>query len=246
MDTTTPDRFANFERLAVDVGKVASRERLHYRCRQTFKGIDLAGKTVLEIGAGAGVYSAFAAVSGAKQVVSLEPEGDGSTKGYTSAIHQIAHGLDLPNWSVHNQTIQDYDNQGAIFDVVLLHYSINHLNEPACIELKSSPQARQVYLDLFTKISAMMAPGATLIIADASRYNFWPMVRLPNPAIGCIEWHKHQSPRTWTNLLKPIGFAPQGVRWYRYYELRMLGPLAGNAIAAFFLTSHFRLVMTKR
>lgn len=239
-------RMADFEALATRRAGFASVERLRHRCRETFKGIDLAGKALLEIGAGLGVFSAYAAIAGARRVVALEPEAAGSTKGYASGIQELTSALGLTNLHVVGQTIQEYDGGEDTFDLVLLYNSINHLDEPMCTEIRRSEEARQVYRRLFRKIASLTAPGGLLLIADVSRHNFWPKVGLRNPLARSIEWHKHQSPGIWGDLLRPLGFDRQSVTWYRFYPLRRLGPLAGNAVAAFFLSSHFRLVLKKR
>ncbi len=89
----------------------------------------------------------------------------------------------------------------------------------------------------------MLNPNARMIIIDASRYNFFPMIGLRSPLMPKIEWHKHQSPQTWMKLLEPIGFVKERVTWYQYHATRHLGPLVANRVVSFFLNSIFRLVV---
>ena len=43
-----------------------------------FAGVNFENKNVLDIGSGTGIYSIYASLSGAKNVVSIEPETEGS------------------------------------------------------------------------------------------------------------------------------------------------------------------------
>jgi len=235
---------SRFERLAVEIGRYASAERAWFRCRRTFRGVPLAGKSLLEIGAGAGVFSAYAITQGASHVTALEPELAGSTEGYVSALGRMQAGLGAEDFEVLPDTIQAFDPGDRKFDIVLSYNSVNHLDEPMCMELRRSEEAREVYRHIFRKVAGMMVPGGHLILADASRYNFFGMIGLRAPLAPTVEWEKHQSPRTWLRLLEPLGFRKVALSWRRNYPLRYLGPLGANRVVNFFLSSHFRLVVT--
>jgi 2-polyprenyl-3-methyl-5-hydroxy-6-metoxy-1,4-benzoquinol methylase len=233
----------DFDALAVRLGGFKSPERVRFRCRETFRRLPLAGRRLLEIGAGAGIFSAYAITQGAAHVVALEPETAGSTEGSVGKIHQMQDALGAANLEVSAATIQTYDSGGRLFDIILCHNSVNHLDEPSCTALGESEEARESYRGIFRKLAGMMSPGGLLVLADVSRHNLYPMIGLRNPIAPNIEWHKHQAPATWARLLEPLGFRKHMLSWYRYHPLRWLGPLAANRVANFFLTSHFRLVM---
>lgn len=235
------DRLAIFERLSTTVSSYASPARAIFRYQQAYRGIDLRGKTVLDIGAGRGMASAFAIAQGAKHVVALEPESAGSTDGYSAVILRVQEELNASNFEVRAQPVQDYDNAGRTFDVVLLYQSVNHLDEPMCMALGHSEEARDVYRGIFGRIAGMMNPDARLIMVDASRHNFFPMIGLKNPLLPMIEWEKHQTPRTWVRLLAPLGFVKERVSWHTYHALRHFGPVFANRVVSFVLNSVFRL-----
>jgi SAM-dependent methyltransferase len=242
--TDRPDSLRErFLQLAQELGGYQSAARATFRCKQVFRGVDLENKRVLEIGAGVGVFSAYAVVSGARKVLALEPEIAGSTRGYKAKIQQMAERLGAGSFEVRADTLQAYRPGDNVFDVVLSYNSVNHLDEPMCIELNRSEQARSVYSELFRKIRDMMTPGGLLIICDCSRHNFFADLGMRNPIARTIEWHKHQSPRVWMRVLRPLGFRRKSLSWYRMYPLRKLGWLAANAVAAYFQASHFRLVL---
>ena len=60
-----------------------------------FDGVPLAGRRVLDIGAGDGVYSFYAAATGAARVVALEPEAEGSSPGVTAKFSHLSEVLRL-------------------------------------------------------------------------------------------------------------------------------------------------------
>lgn len=246
MPTDRPESLKErFLQLAQELGGYGSASRAMFRCAEVFRAADLKGKSVLEIGAGAGVFSAYAAVSGARKVVALEPEVAGSTVGYKAKIEQMAQRLGSGNLEVCGDTIQAYEPKGNLFDVVLSYNSVNHIDEPACMELHRSEQARAVYRAIIGKIRDMMPPGGLLIICDCSRHNFFPLLRLRNPMCPSIEWHKHQSPRVWIKIISPLGFHKKSLSWYHMYPLRNLGWLASNRLTAYFQASLFRLVLER-
>ena len=79
-----------------------------------------------------------------------------------------------------------------------------------------------------------------------SRRNFFALVGIRNPVAPDIEWHKHQAPEVWAELLGGAGFSKPRTRWSSFYQLRRPGrSLLGHRLAAYFLQSHFCLTMEK-
>ena len=211
-----------------------------------FGGVDLTGKTMLDIGAGEGLYSFYAACMGASNVVSLEPEAAGSSTGTVEAFERTASLLGQKQVQFVPQPLQDYESSDESFDVLLLHASINHLDEVACTRLHRDPEAQSVYLEIFDRLAALAKPGAKLIAVDCARRNLFADLKVTNPMAPTIEWHKHQSPELWSSLLARVGFANPTIRWSSFNTLRSFGRLVlGNRIAAYCLTSVFCLTMEK-
>ncbi len=152
-------------------------------------------------------------------------------------------GLDAPNLELFEDIVQNYDCGERKYDIVLMHNTVNHLDEPMCEQLHYSSKAKRIYRDIFKHISSMMSPGGKLIIADCSRHNFFQLIRLKHPITPQIEWKKHQAPKTWVSILDPLGFVKEDLSWTVAYPLRKFSLLLSNRIAAFFLFSHFRLVL---
>jgi SAM-dependent methyltransferase len=220
---------------------------LRFYVKFLFDGVSIKDRSVLEIGGGKGTLSFFAGCSEAKRVLCLEPEAAGSSAGMQKAFHRVAVRLGLDEVRLEPATLQQFDPRGETFDLVLLHNSINHLDEKACVALRRSESARARYRDLFAKIATLTRSGGVFLATDCSPYNFFGTLGLRNPLMPTIEWHKHQSPWTWAGLLGEAGFERPRIRWTTLNSLRAPGRiLFGNACAAFFLTSHFCLTMSRR
>ncbi len=198
-----------------------------------FEGIDLKGKNVLDVGSGNGWISVYVFMNGAKRVIGLEPMETG--------IREICLGSD--SVSIVPSTIQEYNAQET-FDLIVLHDSINHLNEEACIKLKET-RSQVIYYMIFNRLFNMLNRGGKIVIADASSSSFFADLGWPNPFDRTIEWHKHQKPELWAKLLSDCGFIHPKISWLTPKKLMFLDRILSNRIASYFLVSHFRLVMWK-
>lgn len=224
----------------------SNHKNLQFHMNAIFDGTEFSNKQILDIGGGKGLYTFYSASRGAKHVISLEPEGDGSNDGVHQLFNDVNQTLNLDNVELQAKTLQQFNPGSTYFDLILMHNSINHLDEDACENLKHDPKAQATYLELFRRIYDMAAPGARLIVCDCSRYNAWAFLKLRNPFAPSIEWTKHQSPKLWARLLKQAGFQTPRIRWSTFNRLGAPGRLLlGNKIMAFFLRSHFCLTMEK-
>jgi SAM-dependent methyltransferase len=223
-----------------------SPDRLRFYLDYLFHNVELHGATMLDVGAGDGNYSFYAASAGAAKVVSLEPTQAGSSAGVAGTFERTAALLHLDKVQLVRERFQDYDPVDTKFDVLLLHASVNHLDEDACIHLHRDREAQKTYLTLFRKLAALSTPGAKLIVVDCSRRNLYPDLGLRNPFAPSIEWHKHQPPELWACLLSQVGFAKPEIRWNSFNRLGRVGRLLlGNRIAAYTLNSLFSLTMER-
>jgi cyclopropane fatty-acyl-phospholipid synthase-like methyltransferase len=201
---------------------------------------------MLDIGAGTGLLSLYAACNGAERVVALEPEAAGSRKDMRAVFHATADELGCTQAEMLPLTFQEYEPAGQQFDVVMVHQAINHLDEEACIRLHRDPAARATYRRLLAKLAGMCSDGAKLIIVDVSRHNLFSQLGLRCPFAKTIEWHKHQPPKVWSRLLSDAGFQTRRVRWFAFNRLGLPGrALLGNAVGAYVLGTNFCLVAEK-
>lgn len=224
----------------------SSPDNLRFYLDYLFEGVRFPGKAMLDIGGGSGLFSFYAGCMGAKTVVCLEPEAEGAGQGVINKFQKFSRYLSLDQVKLVPITLQKFDPASQKFDIILLHNSINHLDESACMSLEHDSQALSTYKALLHKISSMASRGAKIIVADCSRYNFFALLHLKNPIAPAIEWHKHQPPELWARLLSDCGFVNPKIRWTSLNRLRSAGRLfLGNRVVSFFLRSHFVLTMEK-
>lgn len=223
-------------------------DRFLFYCKgQLFPGVDFRDKAMLDIGCGDGLYMVWAAVNGASSVVGLEPlaDGSGSSKRVKHILHEITDAMDFHNIERHACTFQEFECEDDTFDILLMHASINHLDEKMCIELQSNPEAQLIYIQMFRKMRRIMRKHGKIIIVDASNRNVYGDLgfkkNLVNPR---LRWHNHQTPQFWAKMLRNAGFGRPKISWLSNSHLGPLGVFLRNKPLAYFLESAFRLEMT--
>ena len=240
-EMSVSDKYA---RIVQEMGLHPNRKRLSYYLQHcVFHDIDLQGKSMIDIGSGRGIYSFYAGFTGAKRALCIEPELEGSNQTAMSQFKRLSEEFGLPQIELKRVTFQDFDPEDEKFDVILLHHSINHLDEEACMQLKTSEAARKRYRAIFGKLADISNEGSKLVMADCSRYNFFALLKIRNPFAPTIEWQKHQSPYLWCGLLRDFGFTNSRIRWTAPGGLYRL--FVGNLVASYFLISHFVMTLTK-
>ena len=96
------DRRHHIERYFALIGRTglySSAGNLRFHIKNVFNGIDFRGKRVLDIGGGNGVFSFYAASSGAECVICLEPEDEGSLPEFTQNFMRLKTLLNAENAS---------------------------------------------------------------------------------------------------------------------------------------------------
>lgn len=239
----------HFFEIVVKKKLYSSKGNLKFYLNGLFKNVDLSQKEVLDIGGGKGIVSLYAAVRGAKKVVCLEPEEDGSRNGMISAYHQLRKELpDSLPVELLPLRLQDYLQQTGTekYDIVVLNSSINHLDEEACIRLRETDASYRTYVNIFKEVSRIMKKGGVLIATDVSCKNFFNDIGVKNVFVPTIEWHKHQRPDTWVSVLKDAGFKNPHVKWPSLNRLRTPGRLlTANPFMSYLMRSAFQLTMEK-
>jgi SAM-dependent methyltransferase len=241
-------RLDQYFRVMREEGSALRKHNLQFELTEVFRNVELAGKSVLDIGAGRGYVSLFCACAGARKVVALEPEAAGSSTGMLRSFGRVVERLGLEDRvELQPITLQDYDPGSDRFDVFNLSASVNHLDEDACIRLHRDDDALDSYREIFRKLAGLATPSAKLLISDCARRNLFADLGLRNPFAPSIEWHKHQAPQLWASLLDEQGFGNPSIRWKSFNSLRTPGRLLlGNRAASYMLTSVFSMTVELR
>ena len=243
---STQPNLGNYLSAIIEEGLYPNKGNLQFHLKTLFKGIALENKRMLDVGGGSGLHSFYAACMGAREVVCLEPETEGSRSGREAKFRKLGGLLGYDQVKFEPVTFQAFEPAGKQFDIILLHNSINHLDEIACINLLNDEASRAIYMNIFLKLSSLASGGAKLIVCDCSRYNLFALLRIKNPFAPTIEWNKHQAPEVWVNLLSQVGFSNPRIEWSSFNTLRSPGrTLLGNKILSYLLRSHFRFTMEK-
>ena len=210
-----------------------------------FKGIDFAGKDVLEIGSGRGLLAIYMALRGA-HVLSMEPELVGATSGVIAQQKGRVKALGLTNVEVLNADFNTWDPGDHLFDLIVSNASINHLYASEH-HAEHHRETYEAYLRIARRVGDMLAPGGTFVATDACRYAFFSALRqfgIRRPwqwKRSSVDWRYHQNPSRWKRIFHDAGFGTVQIAYPVPYRLRGLRPLIDTAIANFFLQGAFIL-----
>lgn len=165
--------------------------------------------------------------------------------GTIEKFYRLKDLFQFSNVSLYKGTFQDFNTE-AKFDVIVMHNSINHLNEQACMNLKFLKNAESEYAGYFNKLFDLADHRALLILSDCSNANFWDFIKIRNPFAENIEWNKHQSPEICNDLAQTSGFTFEELTWSTFNRLgKAEKTVLGNRFLSYFLDSHFNLYLTK-
>lgn len=207
----------------------------------------LEGASLIDIGSGAGWASAYAAVAGARRVLSVEPQADGSGSYMLATAAAVRDELGLGDViEIVPKTIEEAGITET-FDIVLVNNAVNHIHEEACAVVDRDPEAQAVYAPFFQQLADSCVDGGTLVVTDCTNRNFFGDLGMKSPIVPTIEWRIHQPPQIWGRLLEPYGFSNPSINWIPLARSGWVGRIFGrNRFAAYFTNSLFRLRMTRR
>lgn len=189
--------------------------------------------------------SFFAAASGARPVICLEPSEAGSNPAMDESFMRYSAGLGEDVRLV-RERFQDLSDADSKYDILLINSAINHLDEEACRRLPEDQEARARYREIFSQLADLTNLGGDLIIADAARKNAWGAAKLRSPFAPSIDWSVHAQPSTWVELAEAAGFTDPRVRWRSNNRLGAVGQkFFGNPVGAWLTNSMFVLHMRR-
>ena len=237
------DNYYSYLNLMSKTGIYPDKGNFNFYLNYLFGDVEFANKSMLDIGGGSGLFTLFGGAMGIRKGVCLEPEASGSKTEESKLFNDYSRQLGLSNVKLVTDTLQEFIYT-VKFDIILLHYSINHLDEKACINLLTNQWARNAYEKIFQRLDDLAAPNAHLIIVDCSRYNIFPAIGMKNPYAPHIVWRKHQTPEVWAEMLSSHNFIDPNIRWSSPNTLRNFGRVfLGNRVVAYLTYGTFSLRM---
>jgi SAM-dependent methyltransferase len=216
------------------------------RVEDLFGSSVFAGLRVLDVGAGRGLHTCAMAALGAREVVALEPDLDGSRGGTASRLEDQAQRLRLTNVRVVRAPLQDFRAEPGSFDRILLYAVVNHLDETHVQTLAASEESRARFLSLLRPLRKWLQPRGELVLFDAARHHaLEPLIRAGllrrHPLAPTIEWEKHQEPEVWAALLQEIGFSQVRFHWAAFSRHAWVRRLLGGRFWASLISPRFVL-----
>jgi|GEM_PF-3596125 len=224
---------------------------LAVRTADFFGRLDFTGLTVLDVGAGAGLYASCLAALGAERVVALEPGLAGAADRAGALLFRRQRELGLTRLEPRAQSLQEFRSPAGAFDLICLLASINHLDENHVQTIHSSPHSQRAYTALLRPLATWLRPGGRLVLADVSRnHAFAPLLRLGllkrHPFQPHIEWFKHQPPEVWLDLLAELGLEELSWRWSTNRRFRWLPGRLVDSPLAVWLYSPLFIIQARR
>lgn len=234
---------ASFKKIYSELNLSHHRFNISYNyLKWAFNKVDFKNKIVLDIGGGNGLYSYFSKFKGAKRCINLEPLGAGS-KNVNINLQAIPKNLKI---EIIRKTIQQF-NTNEKFDIIILHDSINHLDEDNFSKIHYDKNSLLSYSKLLYKITCHLKEGGTIVLTDCSRYNFWGFIGVKNPFAPSIEWDIHQSPYLIKKIFLDQGFNKIKIRWSPFKRFGLFGRLLSffGFFPSYFMQSHYNITIRK-
>jgi ubiquinone/menaquinone biosynthesis C-methylase UbiE len=215
-----------------------------YFRNQIFFRVEIKDKKVADIGGGNGLASFWCVLEGGcSEAVIIDTLDAGSNQKMFDQYNKMKHESAITNKiRFFNGSIQELSPSNQLFDVVLMHNSINHISEAMTPKLRVSGEAKDYFRKQFREIYNFLSPSGRFIVADCSRRNFFGDLGIKNPIAPSINWEVHQTPDVWKELIESSGFKHLRTTWTTRREFGALGySLFGNKLCSYFLASHFCL-----
>jgi len=177
---------------------------------------------------------------GAKSCINLEPFLDGSSGEF------LKNNINDLKVEYINSTFQKFDTKEK-FDIIIIHDTINHIDEEQYVELRKSKKARKIYSELIKKISQMLNKDGVIVVSDCASSNFYGNLGIKNPFAPSIEWKLHQNPSILIPFFEQNNLKVVSKRWSPFKRFGYFGLIISffGFIPSFFMQSHFCLVFKK-
>lgn len=197
-----------------------------YHFNEQFRGLEVRGKRMLEIGCGSGALSLYlASVLDVGHLDAIdEAEGEGNPVSILETLETTVHTLGLKNITVMKKDIMQF-HPSEPYDIVVSNNAMHHVCEHGL--LKWDIRARKKYVEIFKHLKGLLKPEGVLLLREYSRYTIWQF--LPG-RYDEVEWSLHPSKGEWLRVLRQAGYRNISHRYACPYALRLGAALVRNPI----------------
>jgi 2-polyprenyl-3-methyl-5-hydroxy-6-metoxy-1,4-benzoquinol methylase len=201
-------------------------ENFLYHFNEEFRGIEVRGKRILEIGCGSGFVSLYLAfVMGVGHLDAMdEAAGEGNPSTILDTLETNVRSLGLTNITVLKKDIMQFTSSEP-YDIVVSNNAMHHVCEHGL--LKWDVRARKKYIEIFGHLKSLLRPEGTLMLREYSRNSIWRY--LPG-RYQEVEWSLHPTKGEWLGVLRQAAFRNISYQYSCPYTLRHGAPLVRNPI----------------
>lgn len=193
--------------------KLHSFEHLKRRCDELTYGLDIRNGSVLDVGAGAGFFSAYAAnCLGVEHVTALDEwEGHGSVSVNHDIILELKELLNRKDvLDVAKFRLSDFETKKKFSHVFMVN-TFHHIVETTMSLYEDSESMLSAEREL-RHVREMMSDQGLLVIQEMSSLNLCPIPKYRKAMSGIDHSSKH-SPDEWMEAMRRAGFSKIEVRY---------------------------------
>lgn len=211
-----------------------------YHAEEQFRGIDLNGKSVFEIGCGVGLISLWLALlKNTGRIVAIDGyEGVGEDRNnynsFTMTIKENSINIDLMKMNFWKNNFKPDS-----FDIIVANYALHHMVRTEKY-IFSDGETRNQWVDLFSEIKRILKKDGVLILKEVTRFNLWRLLPL---RFRYMDWEIHPTKKEFVYVVRKAGFKNVVLRNTMNYKLRHFSNvLQRNPLFSFFVTPDFYLI----
>lgn len=193
-----------------------------YHAEEQFRGIDLSGKSVFEIGCGVGLISLWLALlKNTGRIVAIdEYEGMGEDKDNYGFFKKVIEENKV-NIKLQKMDFMKNNFESGSFHVVVANNALHHIVRTDQY-ISNDAETRNQWIDVFSEIRRILKKDGVLILKEVTRFNLWRFLPL---RFRYMDWEIHPTKKEFIYVMQEASLKNITVRNVVNYKLRYLSNL---------------------